>query len=60
MYKYEIHYEGYVELFSETKLTEEDIPDLAYDIIHGDARTRLEHDAWEDNFEIIDESEDKE
>lgn len=59
MYKYQIHYEGSLELTSETKLTEDDIPDLAFDIIHGDAHTRLEHDAWEDNFEIIDEYEEK-
>lgn len=57
MYKYQIHYEGNLELYSEVKLTEDDIPDLAHDIIHGDARTRLDHDAWEDNFEIIDEEE---
>lgn len=55
MYKYQIHYEGTLELFSETKLTEDDIPDLAYDVIHGDARTRFDHDVCEDNFEIIDE-----
>lgn len=57
MYKYQIYYEGNLELWSDTKLTEDKIPDLAYDIIHGDARTRLDHYASEDNFEIIDEEE---
>lgn len=55
MYKYTIYYEGTLELFSKTKLKEDDIPDLADDIIHGDAYTRLYHDVCEDNFEIIDE-----
>lgn len=57
MFKYQIYYEGNLELLSETKLTEDDIPDLAYDIVHGDARTRLDHQCSEDNFEIIDEEE---
>lgn len=53
-YIYHVYYEGTLRLYSDTKLEEEDIPDLAFDIIHGDARTRLNHDVSEDNFEIID------
>ena len=39
---------------SEDELTEEEIIEMAEDIIYGDARTHLDNDCSIDNIEVVD------
>lgn len=54
MNKYYIYFEGTLEMDSEDELTEEEIIEMAEDIIYGDARTHLDNDCFIDNIEVID------
>ena len=57
MNKYYIYFEGTLEVESEEDLNEEEIIEMAEDIIYGDARTHLDNHCSIDNIEIIDEEE---
>lgn len=59
MPKYTVHFEGSVDVEIDSR-NEDEIFDRAYDLIYGDARTRLDANASIDLFEIIDEEEDDE
>lgn len=57
MYKYTVYFEGTSEVTSDEELTEEEIFDIAYDNIYGDARTRLDTHSGIENFELLDTEE---
>lgn len=50
---YEVYFEGTLEVQSDVDLSEEEVFDEAYDIMCGDARTRL-NSGFSPQFEIID------
>lgn len=57
MYKYTVYFEGTSEVISDEELTEEEIFDIAYDNIYGDARTQLDTCTGIENFELLDTEE---
>lgn len=57
MNKYYIYFEGTLEIESEEDLEEEEICEMASDIIYGDARTHLDNNCSIDNIEVIDKEE---
>lgn len=54
MNKYYIYFEGTLEIDSEDKLLEDEIIEMAEDIIYGDARTHLDNHCSIDNIEVVD------
>lgn len=58
MTKYYIYYEGNLEIEAEDDIDEEELFELATDIIYGDARTRLDNDCSIVNMEIVDKEKD--
>ena len=53
-YIYHVYYEGTLDITSEKKLSEDEICDLASDVIDSDARTQLNHHCSVMNIEVTD------
>ena len=53
-YIYHVYYEGTLDITSDKKLTDDEICDLASDVIDSDARTQLNHHCSVMNIEVTD------
>lgn len=57
MYKYDVYFEGRTFVYSDVPLEEDEVFDIAGDIIESDARTRLDNDCNILEFELLDTEE---
>lgn len=53
-YIYHVYYEGTLDITSDRKLAEDEVCDLASDVIGSDARTQLDHNCGVMNIEVTD------
>ena len=58
-YVYEVEYKGTLTIHSDKELTDDEVEELAEDVVHSDAYTRLHHHCGEYEYNIIDVDEEE-